>query len=123
MAWRPPAPMPGYSFTWNPTYIRYSDFAVNNPEIKADFDYIYDESTYKLSPMSGFSFDASNVETEAASITALSNELQLNISLYDADEAVAKINTWHADAENVGLEAVRQEMIDQIQAFLDAKNA
>ena len=85
--------------------------------------YIYDEATYQLSPLSGFSFDTSKVETEVASISALSNELQLNISLYDADEAVAKINTWHADAENVGLETVRQELIDQLQAFLDAKNA
>lgn len=115
--------MPGYAFTWNPTYIRYSEFTLNDPDIKADYDYIYDESTYQLSPLSGFSFDPSNVETQVASISALSNELQLHISLYDADEAVQKINTWHSDAEKVGLEAVRQEMIDQIQAFLDAKNS
>lgn len=115
--------MPNYSFTLNPTYIRYSEFTLDNAEIKADFDYIYDEATYQLSPLSGFSFDTSKVETEVASISALSNELQLNISLYDADEAVAKINTWHADAENVGLETVRQELIDQLQAFLNAKNA
>lgn len=115
--------MPNYSLTLNPTYIRYSEFAVSDPEIKADFDYIYDESTYQLSPLSGFSFDATNVDVEVASISALSNELQLNISLYDADEAVAKLATWHADAESVGLETVRQEMITQLQAFLDAKNS
>lgn len=115
--------MPNYSFTLNPTYIRYSEFTLNDPELKADFDYIYDEKTYQLSPLSGFSFDTTNVDTEVASISALSNELQLNISLYEADEAVEKINTWHADAENVGLETVRQELIDQLQAFLDAKNA
>ncbi len=114
--------MPGYSFTWNPTYLRYSEFVVNDPELKADFDYAYDENTYQLSPLSGFSFDARNVETEVANISALSNELQLNISLYDADEAVEKINTWHADAEAVGLETVRQELITQLQQFLDAKN-
>lgn len=115
--------MPNYSFTLNPTYIRYSEFTMEDPELKADFDYIYDESTYQLSPLSGFSFDTTNVDSEVASISALSNELQLNISLYDADEAVEKLTTWHADAEAVGLETVRQELISQLQAFLDAKNA
>ena len=114
--------MPGYSFVWNPTYVRYSELALNDPELKADFDYIYDESTYQLSPLAGFSLDTSNITTEVANISALSGELQLNISRYDADEAVEKLNTWHADAEKVGLETVRQEMISQLQAFLDAKN-
>lgn len=115
--------MPNYSFTLNPTYIRYSEFVLNDPELKADFDYIYDEATYQLSPFAGFSFDATNVETEVANISALSGELQLNISLYEADEAKEKLQTWHADAEDVGLETVRQELITQLQAFLDAKNA
>lgn len=114
--------MPNYSLTLNPTYIRYSEFVMNDPELKADFDYMYDESTYQLSPLAGFSFDATNVETEVANISALSGELQLNISLYEADEAVEKLQTWHSDAENVGLETVRQELIIQLQSFLDAKN-
>ena len=84
---------------------------------------MYDLSTYSLSPLAGFVFDTANVETQIANISALSNELQLSISKYDADEAVEKINKWHADAEQVGLEEVRAELISQIQAFLDAKNA
>lgn len=114
--------MPGYSFTWNPNYVRYSELVLNNAELKADFDYAYSDSTYQLSPLAGFSFDASNVETEVANISALSNELRLNISLYEADEAVEKLQTWHADAEAAGLETVRQELITQLQQFLDAKN-
>lgn len=114
--------MPGYSFTWNPNYVRYSELVLNDPELKADFDYAYSDTTYQLSPLAGFSFDASNVETEVANISALSNELRLNISLYDAEEAVEKLQTWHADAEVAGLENVRQELIVQLQQFLDAKN-
>ena len=38
-------------------------------------------------------------------------------------EAAEKIATWHQDAENAGLEKVRQELITQLQQFLDAKNA
>ena len=73
--------------------------------------------------MAGFAFYNADVATEIASISALSNALSLNISLYDADEVVDVINTWHSDAEAVGLENVRQELITQLQAFLDAKNA
>ena len=115
--------MPTYSFTQNPTYIRVSEFVSENPDIKERFDYMYDPSTYELSPLSGFVFDTSNVETQIANVSALSNELQLTISLYDADEAVEKINQWHKDASDVGLEDIRAELITQIQAFLDAKNA
>ena len=115
--------MPTYSFTQNPTYIRVSEFVSGNEEIKSRFDYMYDTSTYELSPLAGFVFDATNVETQIANVSALSNELQLTISLYDADEAVEKINQWHKDAMEVGLEEIRAELISQIQAFLDAKNA
>lgn len=115
--------MPGYSFTWNPAYIRNSEFVMNDPELKKRFDYIYDESTYQLSPLSGFTFNTANVETQVANVSALSNELQLTLSMYDADEAQEKINTWHEEASKVGLEEIRVELIAQIQAFLDAKNA
>ena len=115
--------MPSYSFTQNPTYIRVSEFVSEDSELQARFDYMYDTSTYSLSPLAGFVFDTSNVETQIANVTALSNELQLSISMYDADEAVEKINQWHAEAEKVGLEDIRVELISQIQAFLDAKNA
>ncbi len=115
--------MPSYSFTQNPANIRVSEFVKEDSEIKSRFDYMYDLSTYSLSPLAGFVFDTANVETQIANISALSNELQLSISKYDADEAVEKINKWHADAEQVGLEEVRAELISQIQAFLDAKNA
>ena len=84
---------------------------------------VYNESTYQLSPLAGFTFNTANVETQIANVSALSNELQLTLSMYDADEAVQKINTWHEEAAKVGLEEIRAELIAQIQAFLDAKNA
>ncbi len=115
--------MPTYSFTQNPTYIRVSEFVSENPEIKSRFDYMYNPSTYSLSPLSGFVFDTSKVKTQIANVSALSNELQLTISMYDADEAAQKIEQWHKDATEVGLEEIRAELISQIQAFLDAKNA
>ncbi len=59
----------------------------------------------------------------SVTVSVLSNELQLTLSMYEADEAVEKINTWHEEASKVGLEEIRAELIAQIQAFLDAKNA
>lgn len=115
--------MPDYSFTLNPAFLRQSEYVLNNEEIKERVDYDLAESTYQLSPLAGFVFDNSAVETQIANITALSNELQLTLSMYDADEAVEKINEWHTEAEKVGLEDVRQELISQIQAFLDYKNS
>jgi putative aldouronate transport system substrate-binding protein len=114
--------MPTYSFTLNPNYVRMSEFVLNNEDLKAQYEYILSESTYQLSPLAGFVFDASNVETEVANISALSNELQLTLSMYDADTAVQKIETWHQEAEKVGLEKVRAELVSQIQEFLNAKN-
>ena len=115
--------MPPYSFTNNPTYLRKSEFVTSNPDINRRYDYMYSMSTYKLSPFSGFVFDPSKVATEIASITALSNELQLTISRYDAAEATRRINDWHTKAASVGLERVRAELISQVQAFLNAKNS
>lgn len=114
--------MPTYSLTQNPSYIRYSQFVIDNADIKKRFDYMYDEKTYQLSPFSGFIFDTSAVETEIANISALSNELQLSVSLYDEAELKEKVSAWHKNAESVGLEKVRKELITQLQAFIDAKN-
>ncbi len=115
--------MPNYSFTLNPTYVRNSEFVMNDKELQADFEYIYDNATYQLSPLAGFTFDKSKVETEVANVSALSSELLFTLSMYDANEAVEKIKGWHKDATQVGLEKVRAELIAQIQAFLDVKNA
>ncbi|MBQ7637138.1 MAG: extracellular solute-binding protein [Lachnospiraceae bacterium] len=114
--------MPTYSFTLNPTYVRNSEFVMNNKELLADFEYIYDNATYKLSPLAGFTFNKTGLETQVANISALSSELLFTLSMYDSKEAVEKINGWHKDATQVGLEKVRAEMIAQIQAFLDVKN-
>jgi putative aldouronate transport system substrate-binding protein len=113
--------MPVYSLVLNPAYIRKSTFVTSKPEIEKQFDYMYDLSTYQLSPLAGFSFNPANVQTEAANVSALSNELQLTISKYGADEAVRMIGNWHTEASKVGLEKIRAELIDQVQVFLDVK--
>jgi putative aldouronate transport system substrate-binding protein len=115
--------MPAYSLTLNPNYIRKSEFIRSRPELEKRYDYMYDFETYRLSPMAGFAFNPAHIQTEVANVSALSNELQLTISKYDAADAVRRINNWHAEASRVGLEKIRTELIRQIQDFLDKKNA
>lgn len=115
--------MPPWSLTSNPNWVRKSEWVLSQPELRKRFEYMYCLSTYQLSPFAGFIFDPRSVQTEIANITALSNELQLTISRYDADEAVRRIQRWHQQATRVGLERVRAELIKQVQEFLDFKNA
>jgi len=114
--------MPVYSFTSNPNYIRKSEFVMSRPDLEKRFSYMYDISTYVLSPLAGFVFNPAKVQTEIANVSALSNELQLTISRYDANEAVDRIERWHQRATRGGLERIREELIIQLQEFLDVKN-
>lgn len=114
--------MPGYSFTWNPNYVRYNETVMNDPKLKAYYDYQNSASTYVPSLLSGFAFDASNVSTEVATISAYAGELQLRYAL-GGDQTEAQIKDFHDKAVAAGLETVRAELIRQVQAFLDMKNS
>ena len=114
--------MPVYSLTLNPSYIRKSAFVKSRPDIDRRFDYMYNMATYRLSPLAGFSFNAAMAQTEIANVSALSNELQLSISRYGAEEAAMMIKQWHEGAEKAGLEKIRAELVRQLQDFLDAKH-
>lgn len=114
--------MPGYSFCWNPAYVRKSEFYSQHPDLDSYYDFMMDESSYVLSPITGFSFDTTKVETEIANLTALSDELQFHNALY-GDETLAKVKDWHDKAESAGLENVRTELVNQLQSFLDMKAA
>lgn len=113
--------MPGYSFTWNPNYVRYNEAVMENDELKAYYDYQNDVSSYVPSKIAGFTFDTTNVATEVATITAYAGELQLRFAL-GGDDTEKIIADFHKKATDAGLEKVRAELISQLQAFLDMKN-
>lgn len=68
------------------------------------------------SPVLGFTFDRSAVETEMASISAVQQEFAnpLGSGVVDVDEGLAKLNQALLDA---GIERVRDEMQRQIDAW------
>ena len=75
-----------------------------------------------VSPLEGFSFDATNVTTEVAQRNQIfgdANKL-LKVGLAgDADEAIEKLKS---DSESAGFDAVLEEFQKQIDEFLAAKN-
>lgn len=114
--------MPGYSFTWNPNYVRFNETVINNEELLAYYNYQNDVSSYTPSLLAGFAFDTKPVATEVATITAYASELQLRFAL-GGNQTEEQIDSFHKKAVDAGLETVRAELIRQVQAFLDMKNA
>lgn len=114
--------MPGYSFTWNPSYVRSHEAYEQDSYMKQLFDYQTSESAYSMSPISGFAFDKTALEVEMANVSALSGELLTRHALH-GDNTETVINDWHKDAIRVGLEDIRAELIKQMQEFIDMKNS
>lgn len=114
----------GYEMTWNPNFIRTNSLL--DDEVKAIVKYGNDPSSYTSSVMDGFTFDnqaSMELQTAYAAVTAVQSEYvrPLMQGLY-GDDTEAKLNEYWEKATAAGIETVRQAVIDQAQAFLDAKN-
>lgn len=115
---------PGYELTWNPNFIRTN--AALDEDVKAYFNYMNDPGSYTGSVLDGFVFDnqATPELTNAfAAVTAVQSEYirPLMHGTY-GDETEAKLAEYWEKAQAAGIEVIRQAVIDQVQAFLDAKN-
>lgn len=118
---------PGYEMTWNPNFIRTN---ADLPEdAKAITKYGNDPDTYITSPIAGFTFDNTatpELQTAYAAVSAIQTEYQPQIMLgltKDPTAAQALVEEYYQKAEAAGLETIRQAVHDQLQAFLDSKNA
>ncbi|OYP47008.1 hypothetical protein CG709_03485, partial [Lachnotalea glycerini] len=98
--------MPGYSFTWNPSYIRYDEEVVSDETANKVYDYMYNQDSYTLSPLAGFNFDSSSVESEVATISAYTSDYKFEWAAYGTDTA-SKIKEYHDACENAGLDKIR----------------
>ncbi|WP_168120540.1 ABC transporter substrate-binding protein [Paenibacillus sp. HB172176] len=108
---------PSYEFTWS-TMSRING---NNDEATLKvLDYQSQNSTYYLQPLSGFTFNVEPVKSEVAKIGPVGGAVDpvfKNGMDKNWKETAAKVNK---QMEALGLEKVRQELIKQVQAFLDA---
>lgn len=115
---------PSYSLIYTPQGMGYyQDWVANDEALKKYYDYQSDlENSYTLTKFVGFSFDATNIESEKAAITGVAENYMFNYGTYEtADATYEKIAEQHKQLEDAGLETVRQEVIKQVQAFFDAK--
>lgn len=115
---------PGYEMTWNPNFIR-TDAELPD-DVKAIVKYGNDPDSYTSSIMDGFVFDnqaSMELQTAFAAVTAVQSEYirPLMHGTY-GDETQAKLDEYWAKAEAAGIDTIRQALLEQAQAFLDAKN-
>jgi ABC-type glycerol-3-phosphate transport system substrate-binding protein len=122
-----PANWPGYGFTWNPNYVTYSEFFTG--DLKKYRDYERSESSITLPPMTGFSFDGTdiNMATYVAQVRAVSDKIartQLHGILSDGNRsfrtAREMMDTNLAEMNAAGLQNIQNELARQIQAYLDS---
>lgn len=115
---------PGYEMTWNPNFVRTN--AELDDDVKALLSYQNDPSSYTSSVLDGFAFDnqaTPELVNAYAAVTAVQSEYirPFMHGIYGAD-AEAKLNEYWQKAEAAGIETIRQAVIDQVQAYLDAQN-
>ena len=85
-----------------------------------------DPTSYTASVVDGFTFDnqaTPELATAYAAVTAVQSEYirPLMHGTFGADTA-AKLTEYWDKATAAGIETVRQAVIDQVQAYLDAHN-
>ena len=118
---------PGYEMTWNPNFIRTN--ADLPDDAKAIAKYGNDPDTYITSAIAGFTFDNTatpELQTAYAAVSAIQTEYQPQIMLgLTKDPAAAQdlVDEYYQKAEAAGLETIRQAVKDQLQTFLDNRNA
>ncbi|MFD2328044.1 ABC transporter substrate-binding protein [Cohnella sp. GCM10020058] len=109
---------PTYEFTWNPTMSRIN--GDNDEATLKLLDYQSKDDTYYLQPLSGFTFNVEPVKSELAKLSPIAAQFdpvfKSGLSK-DWKDTATKMNKQMASS---GLEKVRQELINQVQAFLDA---
>lgn len=118
---------PGYEMTWNPNFIRTN---ADLPEAAKEIvKYGNNPDTYVTSPIAGFTFDntaSPELQTAYAAVSAIQTEHQPQIMLgltKDPAAAEALVAEYYQKVKAAGLDVIRQAVQDQLQTFLDNKNA
>lgn len=119
-----PYSFPGYEMTWNPNFVRTN--AELDEEVKKLLNYQNDPTSYTASVMDGFAFDnqaTPELVNAYAAVSAVQSEyIRPFMHGTYGDDTAAKLNEYWQKAQNAGIEVIRQAVIDQVQAFLDAQN-
>lgn len=114
----------GYEMTWNPNFVRTNDDLVE--DVKSIVKYGNDPASYKSSVMDGFVFDnqaSMELQTAYAAVTAIQAEyIRPFMHGSYGTETEAKLNEYWNKASAAGIDLIQTAIVEQVQAFLDAKN-
>lgn len=110
---------PGYVMTWNPNYVRFSD---KLPEEILEYKkYDLESSAYYPSPLAGFIFDTSSVQTEMTKVNAIMSENSTALEHGALANPIEVLRKANAEAEQNGRPRIKEELIKQINEFLANK--
>ena len=110
---------PGYVMTWNPHYVRFSD---KLPDAIYNYKkYDLETSSYYTSPLAGFIFDSSNVQTEMTKVNAIMSENATALEHGALANPVEVLRKANAEAEQNGRPQIKEELKKQINEFLANK--
>ena len=110
---------PGYVMTWNPNYVRFSN---KLPEDILQYKkYDLETEAYYPSPVAGFVFDQSNVQTEMTKVNSIMTENATALEHGALENPVEVLRKENADAESNGRPKIKEELTKQINEFLANK--
>ena len=111
---------PGYVMTWNPHYVRFSDRLPDN--ILEYKKYDLKPEAYYPSPLAGFMFDTSSIQTEMTKVNAIMAENATALEHGALANPVEVLQKENAEAEKSGREEIKAELRKQVNEFLANKN-
>lgn len=111
---------PGYALTWNPNFVRINDSI--SDDICAYKTYELNIDSYYKSPLSGFTFDTSEIMSEITAVSVIRSSVYTALENGVIDDPITTLKSNTAQCYENGLEVIRQEAIKQINDFLANKN-
>ncbi len=111
---------PGYVLTWNPNYVRF--LTSLDEEIYEYKKYDLEPDSYYESPLAGFMFDTSELQTESTVVSGILSEVSTALAHGALDDPVTRLNENINKCLDNGLDVIREEAIRQINEFLAEKN-
>lgn len=112
---------PGYVLTWNPNFVRFQE---SLPQDIYDYKkYDLEAGSYYESPLAGFMFDTSKLQTETSVISGITSKVKTALEHGALDDPVKVLQDNTAECLATGsLDVIREEAKRQINEFLKEKN-
>lgn len=112
---------PGYVLTWNPNFVKFQSTLPD--DIYEYKKYDLEEDAYFESPLAGFTFDTSGLQTETSVISGITSKVSTALEHGALDNPVEVRQANTAECLASGLDVIREEAKRQINEFLKAKNS